>query len=82
GIARAPTRRRGGRGRPRVAGVRMGEAGMPGVLRVDGQTRTLESRARRQTVDVVTAERPAEAVLDPEWVLIDMDRSNNAVPVR
>ncbi|MBW3573190.1 MAG: M1 family metallopeptidase, partial [Gemmatimonadetes bacterium] len=47
GIARATTRRVGGRWRTRVEVVRMGEAWMPVVLRVDGQTRTLESRARR-----------------------------------
>ena len=30
-----------------------------------------------QTVEMVTTERPAEAVLDPEDILIDLDPSNN-----
>jgi aminopeptidase N len=82
GIAGATTRQAGGRWRTRVQVVRTGEAWMPVVLRVGGQTRTLDSRDRRQTVEVVTDTRPAEAVLDPDWVLIDMDRSNDRAPVR
>ncbi|HEX6371555.1 MAG TPA: M1 family metallopeptidase [Longimicrobium sp.] len=82
GIASATTRQAGGRWRTRVEVVRAGEAWMPVVLRVGDQTRTLDSRERRQTVEVVTGTRPAEAVLDPDWVLIDRDRSNDRAPVR
>ena len=81
GIAAASTQQAGGRWRTRVEVVRTGEAWMPVVLRVGGETRTLDSRARRQTVEIVTDARPAEAVLDPDWVLIDYDRSNNRAPL-
>lgn len=78
GIASATTARTGdGRWRTRVTVLRTGDAWMPVTLRVGGETRTLRSRERRQTVEVVTRARPSEAVLDPRWVLIDMDRSNN-----
>jgi aminopeptidase N len=82
GIAGATTRQAGGRWRTRVEVVRAGEAWMPVVLRVGDQARTLDSRNRRQTVEIVTDARPAEAVLDPDWVLIDMDRSNDRAPLR
>jgi CRP-like cAMP-binding protein len=81
GIASATTRPAGGRWRTRVEVVRTGAAWMPVVLRVGSVTRTLESRDRRQTVEIVTDARPAEAVLDPGWVLIDLDRSNNRAPI-
>lgn len=81
GIARASTRQAGGRWRTRVEVVRAGQAWMPVTLRVGDVTRTLDSRDRRQTVEIVTAARPAEVLLDPEWVLIDMDRSNNRAPL-
>jgi hypothetical protein len=83
GIARASTAPTGdGRWRTRVEVLRMGQAWMPVVLRVGDATRTLDSRARRQTVEVVTRARPAEAVLDPEWVLLDMERANNRAELR
>lgn len=83
GIARASVVRTGdGRWRTRVEVLRTGQAWMPVVLRVGDATRTLDSRARRQTVEVVTRTRPADAVLDPEWVLLDMDRSNNRAELR
>lgn len=80
-IASATTRQAGGRWRTRVEVVRAGEAWMPVVLRVGEVTRTLDSRDRQQTVEIVTDARPAEAVLDPAWVLIDYDRSNNRAPI-
>lgn len=81
GIASVATRQAGGRWRTRVEVLRTGAAWMPVVLRVGDVTRTLDSRDRRQTVEIVTDARPAEAVLDPGWVLIDLDRSNNRAPV-
>jgi hypothetical protein len=61
---------------------REGEAWMPVDLRVGDATRRLESRERTQTVTVITAARPAEAMLDPRWILIDYDRANNRAEVR
>ena len=83
GIGRAGTAPTGdGRWRTRVEVLRMGQAWMPVVLRVGDATRTLDSRARRQTVEVVTRARPVAAVLDPEWVLLDMERANNRAELR
>jgi aminopeptidase N len=81
-VASATTRQDGGRWRTRVEVVRTGEAWMPVTLHVGGVTRTLDSRERRQTVEVVTDARPTEAVLDPDWVLLDYDRSNDRALVR
>ncbi len=61
---------------------REGQAWMPVDLRVGDVTRRLESRERTQTVTVVTATRPADAMLDPRWILIDYDRANNHADVR
>jgi hypothetical protein len=71
----------GGRWRTRVDVLRTGAAWMPVVLQVGDVRRTLTSRARSQTVQVVTRGRPAEVVLDPQRVLIDLDWSNNRAPV-
>jgi peptidase M1-like protein len=78
GVASAVTRPAGGgRWRTRVVVQRTGAAWMPVEVKVGEVRRRLESRARRQSVEVVTREKPAEVVLDPRWVLIDPDRSNN-----
>jgi hypothetical protein len=71
-----------GRWRTRVEVVRRGEAWMPVELRVGETTVTLESRERRQVAEVVTRERPAEAVLDPRQVLLDIDPTNQRRAVR
>lgn len=76
------TRLPDGRWRTSVIVDRSGAAWMPVVLQVGGRTQTLDSRARRQTVNVTTADRPAEVVLDPEWVLIDYNRANNRAAVQ
>lgn len=70
-----------GRWRTRVEVLRLGDAWMPVTLRVGDETRTLDSREVRQTVEVVTADRPTEAVLDPENVLLDIDPSNDRAAV-
>jgi len=57
--------------------VRTGNAWMPVEVRVGDVTRRLQSRARRQAIDVVTATQPDWVTVDPRWVLIDPDRSNN-----
>ncbi|HEX2187293.1 MAG TPA: M1 family metallopeptidase [Longimicrobiaceae bacterium] len=83
GIAGARTERlAGGRWRTTVEVLRLGDAWMPVELRVGGVTRTLEGRERRQTVQVTTPTRPAEASLDPRRVLIDLDRTNDRVEIR
>lgn len=82
GIARVSSVPAGrGRWRTTVEVLRTGNAWMPVQLRVGGETRTLDSRDRRQSVTVTTASKPAEVVLDPRKVLLDMDRSNDRAPV-
>lgn len=66
-----------GRWRVRVEVLRAGEAWMPVELRVGDETRTLDSRERRQVVELVVAEEPRGVVLDPENVLLDVDPANN-----
>jgi hypothetical protein len=70
-------RMRDGRWRTRVEILRLGEAWMPVRVRVGTEERTLTSRERRQLLEVITAERPAEVVIDPDEVLIEVDRTNN-----
>lgn len=83
GIADARTRRLpDGRWATQVEVVRLGEAWMPVELQVGEAVRRLDSRARRQTVEVITRERPREAILDPRDVLLDIDSSNNRRAVR
>lgn len=78
GIAEAQTQRLpDGRWRTRVTVLRLGNAWMPVELQVGETRRRLESRERRQVVEVVTRERPRESVLDPEDVLLDLDPTNN-----
>lgn len=61
----------------RVEVIREGEIWMPVDLRVGAETRRLESRDRRQVVTIESREQPTEVVLDPDEVLLDVDRSNN-----
>lgn len=61
----------------RVEVTREGDAYMPVDLRVGGETRRLEKRDADQVVYFRLNARPAEAVLDPNNVLIDVDISNN-----
>jgi len=83
GISRATTTRLpNGQWRTQVEVLRLGNAWMPVELRVGDVTRRLDSRDRRQVVEVTTAARPREAVLDPRQVLLDLDRTNNQAPVR
>ncbi|HEU0053997.1 MAG TPA: M1 family metallopeptidase, partial [Longimicrobium sp.] len=72
----------GGRWRTRVTVLRAGPAWMPVTVQVGDETRRLSGRARRQTVEVVTRGKPDRVVVDPKWVLIDPDRSNNTAPVQ
>lgn len=82
GVASASTAPAGGgRWRTRVTVQRTGAAWMPVTVQVGDVTRRLEGRGRRQSFEVVTATRPAEVLVDPRWVLIDPDRSNNRFPL-
>jgi hypothetical protein len=79
-IGAASTRRLAdGRWRTRVEVRRAGDAWMPVTLQVGDAVRALDSRARRQVVELLTRDRPAEAVLDPELLILDYQRSNNRV---
>lgn len=81
GITRATSVRAGNRWRTTVEVLRAGDAWMPVTVQVGDATRTLDSRARRQTVTVVTSAKPAEVLLDPKKVLLDFDRSNDRAAV-
>ncbi|HEX6939923.1 MAG TPA: M1 family metallopeptidase [Longimicrobiales bacterium] len=70
-------RRDDGRWVTRVEVERAGDAWMPVVLEAGGARVTIESRDRRQTVEVVSAERPTAVVLDPDIVVLDTNRENN-----
>jgi hypothetical protein len=61
----------------RVVVDRQGEAWMPVAVQVGPQRVTLEARERTQTVEVVTEERPAAVVVDPDVVLLDANPANN-----
>ncbi|MBW3655871.1 MAG: hypothetical protein KY444_07170, partial [Gemmatimonadetes bacterium] len=82
-IASAMSRRLpSGRWQTRVELARTGEAWMPVTVRAGDAEQRVTSRARRQTVLLTSRERPAEVVVDPRWIVIDTDRSNNRAPVR
>lgn len=81
-IAEASTERLAdGRWRTRVVVHRDGEAWMPVEVEVAGERRELTSPGREQVVEFVTRERPAEAVVDPDAVLIDLQPQNNRRPL-
>lgn len=63
--------------RTRVEVIRSGQIWMPVELEVDGTRRRLDSRERRQWVEVDTAQRPSRVTLDPERILLDVNPSNN-----
>ena len=70
-------RQRNGQWATQVEVIRLGEAWMPVKLQVGDVTRTLESKDKRQRVEVITAARPSAVVLDPDNILLDLDPSNN-----
>ena len=67
--------------RTRVEVVRRGEIWMPITVRLGDEERRLEGAGERQMVEVTTPARPERVELDPETVLIDVDRSNNAMDI-
>jgi hypothetical protein len=66
-----------GKWRTRVDIARRGQAWMPVQLKVGDVVTKLDSREAAFSVHVDTATRPTEVVLDPNVVLIDLDRNNN-----
>jgi hypothetical protein len=61
----------------RVEVIRDGAIRMPVDLQVGSVTRRVDAVDGRTVVEVRVPERPAEAVLDPRGVLLDLDPSNN-----
>lgn len=57
--------------------LREGPNWMPVELRVNDQTRVLDSRERSQRATFVIQGRPLEARLDPNFLLLDAHRSND-----
>lgn len=80
-VANVASRPEGGRWVTEAEVVRTGEAWMPVEVRVGDQVQRLAGRDARQRVRVVTAAKPAEVVVDPRMVNIDIDWSNNRAPV-
>ena len=67
-----------GQWRTVVTVTRSGDAWSPVTLQVGQHRQILESRARSQTVEIITDERPRTVVVDPDVHLLDTDRSNNS----
>lgn len=63
--------------RTQVEVTRRGQAWMPVQLKVGDVVTKLDARETTFTATVDTAVRPTEVVLDPDAILIDLDRSNN-----
>jgi aminopeptidase N len=57
--------------------TRRGEAWMPVTVRAGGSSQRLEGHEPTQRLRFVTPERPSEVVVDPDEVVVDVDRSNN-----
>ena len=73
-----PTRLPNGTWRTRVDVTRSGQAWMPVRLKVGDVVTQLDSREPAFSVNVDTVDRPATAILDPDAILIDLNRANNA----
>ena len=76
-VAAVPTQLPNGTWRTRVDIARSGQAWMPVGLKVGDVVTRLESRDATFSVNVDTVNRPTEAVLDPDAILIDLNRANN-----
>ena len=73
----ATSQQANGSWRTRVDVARRGQAWMPVQLKVGDVVTRLDSREPSFSVNVDTPARPTEAVLDPNAVLLDLDRTNN-----
>lgn len=78
----ATTAQPNGTWRTSIGVTREGDIWMPVDLRVGDKTIRLISRERSYSVDVETNGKPAEVVLDPDEILIDIVRSNNQKALR
>ncbi len=82
-VADADTRRLAQGGwQTQVVVERRGEAVMPVVVEAGDARARIDGRADREELVLVTEERPARVVLDPDLVLLDVDRSNNEAAPR
>ena len=77
-----PTQLPNGTWRTRVDIARAGQAWMPVRLKVGDVVTRLDSRDATFSVNIDTAARPTEVVIDPDAVLLDLNRNNNvkAIP--
>jgi len=57
--------------------IRGGQAWMPVSLQVGPHRQRLTSREWRQVIEVTTSYEPSRVVLDPDYDLLDVDRTNN-----
>jgi hypothetical protein len=81
-VGEVSTRQAGDGWETRVQVKRAGDAWMPVTLLVGDQRQRVEGRDATQILTVRTPTRPAEVVLDPDNVLIDVDPANNRKDVR
>jgi hypothetical protein len=65
----------------RVEVTRSGQAWMPVKLQVGDVVQTLTSREPRFTVTVETRTRPTEVMLDPDVVLLELNKDNNRAAI-
>jgi hypothetical protein len=68
-----------GRWETTVEVLREGDIWMPVMLVVGEHRQRLDSRERSHTYRIITTERPREAVLDPDEILIEIDVRNNRI---
>ncbi|HET9440171.1 MAG TPA: M1 family aminopeptidase [Longimicrobiales bacterium] len=76
-VSSAATVPANGKWRTRVEVTRSGQAWMPVELKVGDVVQRLDSRESSFSVTVETTTKPTEVVIDPNIVLIDLDRQNN-----
>ncbi|HEY0808939.1 MAG TPA: hypothetical protein VGD49_02210, partial [Longimicrobiales bacterium] len=81
-VSAVPTQLPNGTWRTRVDIARNGQAWMPVRLKVGDVVTRLDSRDATFSVNIDTATRPTEVVIDPDAVLLDLNRNNNvkAIP--
>ncbi len=82
GIGDASTRQTQDGWVTRVEVIRGGQAWMPVTLQVGMRRHRLTSRNWREVVEVRTTEEPHTITLDPDYALLDVDRTNNVRELR
>ena len=76
-----PTQLPNGTWRTRVDIARRGQAWMPTRLKVGDVVTRIDSRDATFSVTVDTPQKPTEIVIDPDAVLLDLNRNNNVKPI-